>query len=73
MSERFSIAGWGDAVSAAIEAARAEAIEEAAMIAQSYATCGCNGAHGRCNTDDYPLAIAKAIRALQSQTAEQSP
>jgi hypothetical protein len=40
----------------------AAGMELAAQIATGFATCGCNGAHGRCNEDDPPLAIAVAIR-----------
>jgi len=37
--------------------------ERCARVAASYATCGCNGKHGRCTEDDGPLSIAAAIRA----------
>lgn len=47
--------------------ARADALEEAAKVAEGEATCGCKCAHGRCMVDDAPLAIAAAIRALATQ------
>ncbi len=46
----------------AIQAVMAER-DRCAKIAASYATCGCNGKHGRCTEDDGPLSIAAAIRA----------
>lgn len=43
-----------------------EALERAAQIAESYATCGCEGKHGACMVDDVPKAIADEIRALST-------
>ena len=40
------------------------AIEAAAKVAEGFATCPCNGEHGRCNENDAPRAIAQAIRDL---------
>lgn len=45
-------------------------LDEAAEKAKSYATCDCGGRHGRCNTNDMPLAIEKAIRALAPRAAD---
>lgn len=49
---------------------RREALEEAATLAESHATCGCNGKHGPCNADDAPLSIAAEIRALIASKEE---
>lgn len=46
-----------------VECSRADALEEAAKIAESHAYCGCNGKHGACMADDTPKAIAADIRA----------
>jgi hypothetical protein len=37
--------------------------ERCAKVAESFATCPCNGERGRCMENDQPRAVAAAIRA----------
>jgi hypothetical protein len=53
--------------SKAIAKARRKALKEAAKVARSHATCGCNGKHGACMVDDMANAIANEIAALATQ------
>lgn len=45
-------------------AGRQQGLREAAEVALSHMTCGCDGKHGYCSADSPPKAIAAAITAL---------
>ena len=55
---------WIQAFARMKEAGRQQGLREAAEVALSHMTCGCDGKHGYCNADSPPKAIAAAITAL---------
>lgn len=55
-----------DFAPAALVAFRAAILEEAAKVAESAASCPCNGSHGYCTTNGPALAIAADIRGMKS-------
>lgn len=54
----------GRAAQRIADLARRDALEQAAKIAESHATCSCEGRSGRCLENDGPRAIAAEIRTL---------